>query len=206
MLFCLEVVRFVLIGRRDTSIYLLGSAQVHPCNARSPAVLPAALGPAARTVERCRKAALDVHRGRIYGRVEHTTGISPFNRLVTQVMTKEPYASADRVFWIVDQGSSHRPSTFPQRLREMFPNAIAVTLPVHASWLNQIEIYFSILQRKLLTPNDFQDLEEVRRRLHQFARSFSSKEEPFAWNFTRRKLRAWLKERGMPSVPKNQAA
>jgi hypothetical protein len=139
-------------------------------------------------------AAYDVFRARVFGRVEKKTGIAPFDRLVAQVMSKEPYASARRVFWIVDHGSSHRPTTFPARLRAQFPNAIAVMLPLHASWLNQIEIYFSILQRKALTPNDFADLAEVRQRLHRFARLFMSEAEPFDWNFTRAKLRKLLQK------------
>ena len=49
-------------------------------------------------------AAWDVRRGQVTGRCEDTTGIAPFARLVEQVMTTEPYASADRVFWIVDNG------------------------------------------------------------------------------------------------------
>lgn len=53
-------------------------------------------------------AASDVHRGRVFGRCENTTGIAPFGRLVQQVMITEPYASANRVFWLVDNGSSHR--------------------------------------------------------------------------------------------------
>ena len=68
-------------------------------------------------------AAYDVHRAKIYGRCEATTGIEPFTTLVEQVMTQEPYASADRVFWVVDNGSSHRdprpwtgsPSSSPMR-------------------------------------------------------------------------------------------
>ena len=51
-------------------------------------------------------AAWDVHRAKVFGRCEPTTGIAPFGRLVEQVMTTEPYASARRVFWIVDNGSS----------------------------------------------------------------------------------------------------
>ena len=139
-------------------------------------------------------AAYDVFRAKVFGRVEKKTGIAPFDRLVAQVMSKEPYASARQVFWIVDQGSSHRPTTFPDRLRAQFPNATAVMLPVHASWLNQIEIYFSILQRKALTPNDFADLTDVRQRLHRFARLFISQAEPFDWKFTRAKLRRLLKK------------
>jgi hypothetical protein len=137
-------------------------------------------------------AALDVHRAKVFGRVEASNGIVPFDRLVDQVMRREPYASARQVFWIVDQGSSHRPTTFPQRLRERFPNATAVSLPVHASWLNQIEIYFSILERKALTPNDFTGLDAVADRIGAFEKLFMRSAEPFDWNFTREDLHRLL--------------
>lgn len=52
-------------------------------------------------------AAYDIHRAHVIGRTEDTTGIAPFSRLVDEVMTREPYASARRVFWVVDNGSSH---------------------------------------------------------------------------------------------------
>ena len=108
-------------------------------------------------------AAYDVHRGKVFGRCEDTTGIQPFGRLVAQVMTQQPYASAERVYWIVDNGSSHRGREAVDRLAEQFPNAVMVHTPVHASWLNQIEIYFSIVQRKALSPNDFTDLDAIQR-------------------------------------------
>ena len=117
-------------------------------------------------------AAWDVHRAKIFGRCEPTTGIEPFGRLVDQVMTTEPYASARRVFWVVDNGSSHRGQRAVDRLQQRWPNARLVQLPVHASWLNQIEIYFSIVQRKVLTPNDFADLADVETRLLAFERRY----------------------------------
>ncbi len=67
-----------------------------------------------------------------------------------------------------------------------------VHTPVHASWLNQIEISFSIVQRKVLTPNDFPDLDHVEQRLAAFERLYNQIAEPFAWNFTREKLNTWL--------------
>jgi hypothetical protein len=85
-----------------------------------------------------------VHRGRVAGRCEDTTGIAPFSRLVEQVMTTEPYASADRVFWIVDNGSSHRGAASPGRMARAWPNAHLIHLPAHASWLDQAEIFFSV--------------------------------------------------------------
>jgi hypothetical protein len=104
-------------------------------------------------------AAWDVHRAKIFGRCEPATGIEPFRRLVSQVMDIEPCASARRVFWVVDNGSSHRGDAACQRLTKRWPNARLVQLPIHASWLNQV--FFSVLQRKVLTPSDFADLGEV---------------------------------------------
>lgn len=92
-------------------------------------------------------AAWDVRRGGVIGRCEPTGGIKPFGRLVEQVMSAEPYASARRGFWIVDNGSSHRGKRSIDRLQGDWPNLVLVHTPVHASWLNQIEIYFSIVQR-----------------------------------------------------------
>jgi hypothetical protein len=99
-------------------------------------------------------AAYDVHQAQVFGRCAPTTGIAPFMALVEQVMTTEPYASAKRVFWVVDNGSSHRGQAAIDRLARRFPNAVMVHTPIHASWVNQIEIYFSVLQRKALSPND----------------------------------------------------
>jgi hypothetical protein len=137
-------------------------------------------------------AAWDVRHGRVFGRSEPSGGIEPFDRLVWQVMTKEPYASAPRVFWIVDNGSSHRGQASIDRLQRRWANLILVHLPTHASWLNQIEIYFSIVQRKVLTPNDFDSLADVARRLNEFEHLYNQIAEPFGWKFTRTDLNRWL--------------
>jgi hypothetical protein len=63
-----------------------------------------------------------------------------------------------------------------------------VHLPVHASWLNQIEIYFSVVQRKVVAPNDFTDLAEVEARLLAFERRYQQTAAPFDWRFTRSDL------------------
>lgn len=130
-------------------------------------------------------AAYDVHRARVMGRGESSTGIVPFGRLVDQVMTTEPYASAKRVFWIVDNGSSHRGQRSVDRLEGEWPTLRLIHLPVHASWLNQIEIYFSIVQRKVVNPNDFTDLDQIRDRLTGFEDRYNTVAVPFAWSFGR---------------------
>lgn len=133
-------------------------------------------------------AAWDVHHARLFGRCEPTTGIAPFARLVEQVMNTEPYASARRVYWVVDNGSSHRGEASIQRIRNHWPSARLVHLPIHSSWLNQIEIYFSILQRKVLTPNDFADLTHLEARIYAFADLYQRTATPFEWKFTRSDL------------------
>jgi hypothetical protein len=123
-------------------------------------------------------AAYDAHRARVLGRCEPTTGIAPFSRLVDQVMTSEPYASARRVFWIVDNGASHRNWAAAARLNNAYSNAHMVHSPVHASWLNQVEIYFSAVQRKALTPDDFLDLDEGEQRLLTFQNRYNTTATP----------------------------
>jgi DDE superfamily endonuclease len=129
-------------------------------------------------------AAYDVHRAHVIGLCSDTTGIDPFMELVDEVMTQEPYASATRVFWVVDNGSSHRGQAAIDRLHERYPNAVMVHTPVHASWINQVEIFFSILQRKVVAPNDFTDLDQVQDRLAAFEHRYNQTARPFQWKFT----------------------
>lgn len=107
-------------------------------------------------------------------------------------MTQEPYRSARRVFWIMDNGSSHRGQACIKRIRAQWPTIVPVHTPVHASWLNQVEIHFSILQRKVLTPNDFPSLEALEERLQGFARCYETIAKPFEWKFTRKDLDSLL--------------
>jgi hypothetical protein len=133
-------------------------------------------------------AAWDVHRAKIFGRCERTTGINPFNALVEQVMGQEPYKSARHVFWVMDNGSSHRGEACARRLISRWPTLIPVHLPVHASWLNQVEIYFSVVQRKVLTPNDFLFLNSLEQRLLDFQKYYEKIAKPFQWKFTKANL------------------
>jgi hypothetical protein len=151
-------------------------------------------------------AAFDVHRARVFGRCEQTTGIQPFQRLVSEVMSQPPYCRARRVFWIVDNGSSHRGQPCLRRLQAAFPNLVAVHTPIHASWLNQIEIYFSIVQRKALTPNAFSSRTEVEQRLLGFQRYYENIAKPFEWKFTRADLAELMKKLDQQPLPLRTAA
>lgn len=140
----------------------------------------------------CYLAAWDVHHAKLFGRCEKKSGIAPTERLLAEVMSQEPYKSAKRVFWIMDNCSAHRGQKAVQRIRSRWPNALLVHTPIHASWLNQIEIYFSIVQRKVLTPNDFSSLAQLEQCLLDFQQRYQQTASPFQWAFTRNDLSALL--------------
>jgi len=133
-------------------------------------------------------AAWDVHRAMLFGDIVQKISIVAFDALVTQVMNQEPYRLARRVFWIVDGGTIHRGRRAVDRLEGQFHNLTLVHLPKHASWINQIEIYFSILQRKALTPANFNSQDEVAARIIGFQQHYQQVAQPFEWKFTRRDL------------------
>ena len=145
-------------------------------------------------------AAWDVRRARLFGLCQPTTGIEPFRRLVELVMSREPYRSARRVFWTTDNGASHRGHASVERLAQWHPNAVLVHTPIHASWLNQIEIYFSVVQRKVLTPDDSPDLSALEARVLEFQSYYEQIAKPFEWMFSRQDLRRLLQRLGEPSL------
>ncbi|MGH2801239.1 MAG: IS630 family transposase [Thermoleophilaceae bacterium] len=136
----------------------------------------------------CYLAAWDARRARLFDRCAPKDGIAPFDALVEQFMSTEPYSKAQRVFVIADNGSAHRGQRSIDRLQGAWPNLILVHTPVHASWLNQAEIYFSVVQRKVLTPNDFADLNTLEQQLLAFGRRYEQIAAPFQWKFTRADL------------------
>lgn len=130
-------------------------------------------------------AALDVHEARLFGQVVRRSTREAFDQLVALVMSQEPYASARRVFWIVDNGAIHRGQPSIARVEGRWANLRLIHLPIHASWLNQIEIYFSIFQRKAWTPDDCACFEEAESQILGFQRHYQAIARPFEWTFTR---------------------
>ncbi|HMK99767.1 MAG TPA: IS630 family transposase [Acidimicrobiales bacterium] len=128
--------------------------------------------------------AYDVHRAHLFGTVAEKTGIVPFMELAEHVMGQEPYASAANVYWVVDNGSSHRGQRSVDRMHAAWPHAHLVHLPVHASWLNQIEVVFSVIQRKVVKGADYADLAALAERLARFAVHYNASARPFDWRFT----------------------
>jgi transposase len=163
------------------------------------ATLPAAPGRPARVEHEYVRhgalallAGLDVHTGKVFASTPPATGIIPFMDLVGQVIARPEYKDAPRVFVIVDNGSDHRGRKAAGRLRRAHPNAIMIHTPVHASWLNQIEIFFSVIQKKVISPNDFPSLEKLSETLLAFTDRYNQTAEPFSWKYTADDLRDLL--------------
>ena len=166
---------------------------------RKAATLPAAPGSGQRVeheYERmgalCYLAAWDARRAKIFDRCAPKDGIEPFDALVEQFMSQHPYRAAQRVFLVVDNGSAHRGKRSIDRLQGAWPNLTVVHTPIHASWLNQCEIFLSVVQRKVLTPNDFEDLDTLEAQLLAFGRRYEQIAAPFQWKFTRQDLNKLL--------------
>jgi transposase len=145
-------------------------------------------------------AALDVHTGQVIADCPATTGIAAFGDLVDTAMARPRYRDADRVFVVVDNGSDHRGQAAIDRLETTYPHAIMIHTPVHASWLNQVEIFFSIVQRKVLSPNDFTGLDQLEATLRRFTSRYNLTAKPFDWRYTSADLRRQL-ARTEPELP-----
>jgi len=187
---------FVLCADEKSQLQIL--SRCHPTRAPKPKQMGQVEFEYERLGTLTYQAALDVHRGIVIGQIQPTNNIETFNQLTDLVMLQPPYRTARRVFWIVDNGSSHHPTTFPARLTGMHEHAIAIHLPTHASWLSQIELYFSILERKALTPRDFTSGDEMVQRILAFEKRFSAKAQPFTWKFTAKDLRKRMKSLALP--------
>jgi hypothetical protein len=186
------------LGPRDYVLCTDEKTSIQARHRKHPSLPPAAGRPVYVEHEYARAGALaylavwDVHRAKLFGRCERKNGTSAFERPVAQVMGQEPYRTARRVFFIADNGSSHRGQRAAARLCAKWPGVVLVHTPIHASWLNQIEIYFSIVQRKLLTPSDFADLAALKHGLMAFQKRYQRSAKPFKWTFTRRDLHVLL--------------
>jgi transposase-like protein len=121
-----------------------------------------------------------------------------FERLVEKVMTDPICRDADRVFWIMDNGSAHHPATFRWWLQDEYPTAIGLHLPTGASWLNQVELYFSVLTRKTLTGGSFHSVDAVEDRITEFEELWNGNPEPFEWTYTRDDLTTLLER--LPTI------
>ena len=135
-------------------------------------------------------AALDVGTGKASGTVVKSCTKKVFRSFITRLITGTRRRGG-RLFLIMDNGTAHRPSTFTEWI-EGHSGCTVVFTPVHASSLNQVEIYFFITGRKALTPMNIGGIEELTLTLSNFERYYNSSAESFNWKFGRKDLKRVL--------------
>ena len=128
--------------------------------------------------------ALEVGSGRVYGRVVKKRGARELVSFMEAIARRHPGRQV-YVVWdnlnIHDDGRDQRWTRFNQRHGERFH---FVHTPKHASWVNQIEIWFSILHRRVLKHGSFSGVPALRQAVLGFIRFCNRAPRPFRWTFT----------------------
>lgn len=146
-------------------------------------------------------ASLTVATGVVFGQVYPAKRFAEFSAFLSTVLHTAVDQGARLIHLLLDRGSLHRPAYLSTWLAEHFPHAEIVVhwLPVRSSWLNQVEIFFSILQRQVLMPNDFRSPWEVADRIQEFIRFRNEHPHPIQWSYTSEKLRKKYQPERPPS-------
>ncbi len=134
-------------------------------------------------------ALLNIETGHIFHETVAKGGIIPFKALIDKLLEQEQYRKANRLFFVVDNGSSHSRHRFQSRLnewypRDEYPEMIAIHTPKHASWLNQVELFFSILGRKALRNVECRKRQAMIDHVSRFIETYNENATPFNWRFT----------------------
>ena len=151
-------------------------------------------------------AAWDVHRARLFGRCEARSGIAAFDRLVDQVMTQEPYRSARRVFWVMDNGSAHRGATGDARLRDSLADAGAGSHAAPCQLAQPDRDLFLDRPTQGPDPERFRQLATLEHYLMAFQHRYQAAARPFRWTFTRADLQQLLTKLATATEPVRPAA
>jgi transposase len=132
-------------------------------------------------------AGLQVHEGSVAGWVTDSTRSDNFVDFLGDLVRQTP-AGLD-LHCIVDNLKTH--ST--EQVATFLTNNPQVHLhftPTHASWLNQVELFFSILQRRLLRRGEFASVDDLADRVIAFIKDYNRRAAPFRWTYDGRPLQA----------------
>jgi transposase len=132
-------------------------------------------------------AALDVHDGEVAGWVTDSTRSENFVAFLEDLVRATP--TGLDLHCIVDNLSAHTTPLVEEFLTE-HPQVHLHFTPTHASWLNQIELFFSILERRLLKHGEFHSLDNLAERIIAFINDYNWRAAPFRWTYDGRPLKA----------------
>lgn len=131
-------------------------------------------------------AALEVHTGQVTGRSIRRNNSETFIRFLRHLLQLYP---DKELYVVVDNGSSHRSKKTLTWVAKKKHIHLKFT-PTHASWLNQIEIWFGILTKKVLRRGIFTSSEELVAKLMSFIEAYNKQARPFQWTYTGNPLAA----------------
>jgi transposase len=140
-------------------------------------------------------AGLSVADGQVFGLCQERKRFVDFQTFITDSLIPQALERhVAEVALILDNGPTHAPKRLDAWLAQeaharQWPFVVTVYwLPTYASWLDQVEIWFSILQRKLLTPNHFMSKTDLQQRILAFIAHYNKTAKAIAWSFTEQKL------------------
>jgi transposase len=140
-------------------------------------------------------AGLSVADGQIVGQCSARKRFVDFQAFISGVLVPEAQRrNMHTIALIMDNGTTHAPKQLEQWLREQAAKQDwGLTfevhwLPTNASWLDQIEIWFSILQRKLLEPNDFASTQALEQAITDYISYYNQTAKPIKWTYTVERL------------------
>jgi transposase len=125
-------------------------------------------------------AAFDTRTGKVYARTEMRKRQKEFIALLNQLDREIP-PSIRRIWLVLDNSSVHKGKQTRAWL-QTHPRFVCWFLPVHCSWMNQIEQWFGLVQRKRLRISDFTDLDHLAERLMAFVAEWNAHAHPFNWS------------------------
>jgi len=131
-------------------------------------------------------ASLEVHSGQVRAEPIRRNNSVTFMRFLRRLLSDYP---AQELYIVADNGSSHRSKKTLAWVAKHKRLHLTFT-PTHASWLNQIEIWFGILTRKVVRRGIFKSREELVERLMSFIQTYNQEARPFQWTYTGNPLAA----------------
>lgn len=132
-------------------------------------------------------AALEVHQGTVLGQFEKRHRHQEFLSFLKRI--ERTYRKSGRKIHVIcDNFSAHKHKKVKE-WAEQQPNFFMHFTPTHASWLNQIEIWFSIMSRRVLKQGVFKSVTELCQKIRQFIETYNQTAKPFAWTYTGKPLK-----------------
>ncbi len=131
-------------------------------------------------------AAFKVDDGKVYGKTSEKKKAPDFLEFLKEVYSR--WSSPTRELHIIMDNYGTHTSQLVKEWLDAHPDINLHFTPTHASWLNQIELWFSILYRQALQRGDFKSKEDLASKLIEFIEDYNGRAKPFAWTYKGRPL------------------